>query len=212
MRTGSTVLHVLCFYGVPDDPELNAKPWHSVLQCAARLGNAPLIVGGDLHFPPRELGAVPWVVLGHLLTQRLVDVDAAFAAGTRRSMQCSFHWQRVHPCTRMHGVLPNSRVAAMVTDVAALLATGIAGRLPVVFTMAMERATQCVVRAVRPQPCAVAEEGVGLVNGARGAIAAGLGPAAGIGGGGRVVVLHDMGSRGVSLGAVGARPAARGHQ
>ena len=31
VRTGSTVLHLLCVYGVPGDPELNAKLWDSVL-------------------------------------------------------------------------------------------------------------------------------------------------------------------------------------
>ena len=43
----------------------------------------------------------------------------------------------------------------MVTDVAALPGTGIPGHLPVVFTMAMERATPRLVRAVRPQPVEV---------------------------------------------------------
>ena len=32
VRTGSTVLHVLCVYGVPGDPELNAELWYSVVQ------------------------------------------------------------------------------------------------------------------------------------------------------------------------------------
>ena len=80
VRTGSTVLHVLCVYGVPGDPELNAELWDSVLKYAARLGNAPFVVGRDFNFPLGELGSAPPVVLGHLLTQRLVDVDAAFAA------------------------------------------------------------------------------------------------------------------------------------
>ena len=155
MRTGSTVLHVLCVYGVPVDPELNAELWDSVLQYAARLGNAPFIVGGDFDFPLGELGAVPPVVLGHLLTQRLVDMDAAFAAGAGRSPQCSFYRQGVHPGARIDGVLADPRVAAMVTDVAALPGTGIRGHLPVVFTMAMERAMQRLVRAVGPQPVEV---------------------------------------------------------
>ena len=155
VRTGSTVLHVLCVYGVPVEPELNAEMWDSVLQYAARLGNASFVVGRDFNFPFGELGAVPPVVLGYLLTQRLVDVDAAFAAGTRRSPQCSFHRQGVHPGTRIDGVLGDPRVVAMVTGVAALPSTGIPGHLPVLFTMAMERATQCLVRAVRPQPVEV---------------------------------------------------------
>ena len=155
VRTGSTVLHVLCVYGVPGDPELNAGLWDSVLQYAARLGNAPFVVGGDFNFPLGELGALPPVVLGHLLTQRLVDVDAAFATGTGRPLQCSYHRQGVHPGTRIDGVLADPRVAAMVTDVAALPGTGIPGHLPVVFTLAMERAAQRLVRAVRPRPVEV---------------------------------------------------------
>ena len=155
VRTGSTVLHVLCVYGVPGDPELNAGLWDSVLQYAARLGNAPFVVGGDFNFPLGELGALPPVVLGHLLTQRLVDVDAAFATGTGRPLQCSYHRQGVHPGTRIDGVLADPRVAAMVTDVAALPGTGIPGHLPVVITLAMERAAQRLVRAVRPRPVEV---------------------------------------------------------
>ena len=155
VQTGSTVLHVLCVYGVPGDPELNAGLWDSVLQYAARLGNAPFVVGGDFNFPLGELGALPPVVLGHLLTQRLVDVDAAFATGAGRPLQCSYHRQGVHPGTRIDGVLADPRVAAMVTDVAALPGTGIPGHLPVVFTLAMERAAQRLVRAVRPRPVEV---------------------------------------------------------
>ena len=64
VRTGSTVLHVLCVYGVPGDPELNAELWDSLLQYAARLGNTPFVGGGDFNFPLGELGAVPPVVLG----------------------------------------------------------------------------------------------------------------------------------------------------
>ena len=95
---------------------------------------------------------MPPVVLRHLLKQRLVDVDAAFAAGTRHSPQRSFHRQRVHTGTRIDGVLADPREAAMVTDAAALPGTGIPGHLPVLFTMAIERATRRLVRAVRPQP------------------------------------------------------------
>ena len=47
---------------------------------------------------------------------------------------------------------------------------------------------------------------------ADGAVEAGLGPAASIAGGGRAMVLLDVGSGGVPPGAVGARPAARGRQ
>ena len=141
VRTGSTMLHVLCVYGVPGGPELNAELWDSALSYAARLGNTLFVVGGDFNFPLGELGAVPPVVLGHLLTQRLVDVEAAFAVGAGRSPQCSFHRQGVHPGTRIDGVLADPRVATMVTDVAALPGTGIPGHLPVVFTVAMEGAT-----------------------------------------------------------------------
>ena len=91
------------------------------------------------------------MVLRHLLTQRLLDVDADFAAGTGRSPQCSYHRQVAHPGTHIDGVLADLRVAAVVTDVTTLPGTGIPGHLPLVFTMAMERATQCLVRAVRPQ-------------------------------------------------------------
>ena len=155
VRTGSTVLHVPCVYGVPGDPELNAELRDSILQYTARQGNTPFVMGGDFNFPLGELGEVPPVVLGHLLTQRLVDVNAAFVAGTGRSPQCSLHWQGVHPGTRIDGVLADPHLAAMVMDVAALPGTGIQGHLPVVFTMAMERATQRLVRAVRPQPVEV---------------------------------------------------------
>ena len=140
VRTGSTVLHLLRVYGVSGDPELNAELCDSVLQYAARLGNTLFIVGGDFNFPLGELGVVPPVVVWHLLTQRLVDVDTAFAAGTGRSPQCSYHRQGAHPGTHIDGVLADPRVAAMVTDVAVLPGTGILGHLPVVFTMAMERA------------------------------------------------------------------------
>ena len=61
----------------------------------------------------------------------------------------------MHPRTRIDGVLADPPVAAMVTDVAALPDTGLPGHLPVVFTMAMERATQRLVRAVRPKPVEV---------------------------------------------------------
>ena len=61
----------------------------------------------------------------------------------------------MHPGACIDGVLANPRVAAMVMDVAALPGTGIPGHLPVVFTMAMERATQRLVHAVRPQPVEV---------------------------------------------------------
>ena len=97
---------------------------------------------------------VPPVVLGHLLA-RLVDVYAAFAAGTGHFLQCSFHRQEVHRGTRIDRVLTDARMAAMVTDVAALPGTGIPRHLPVVFTMAMEWPTQRLVRAVRPQPVEV---------------------------------------------------------
>ena len=151
VRTGGTMLHVLCVYGVPGDSKLNSELWDSVLQYAARLGNTPFVVSGDFSFPLGELGAVPPVDVGHLLTQRLVDVDAALAAGAGRSPRCSFHRQGVHPGTCIDGVLADPRAAAMATDVAEPPGMGIPGHLPVVFTMARERATQRLVRAVRPQ-------------------------------------------------------------
>ena len=218
VQTGSTVLHVLCVYGVLGKPELNTELWDSVLQYAPRLGNAPCVIGADFNFSLGELGAVPPVVVGHLLIQRLVDVDAAFAAGTGHSPQCSFHRQGVHPGARIDGVLADPRVAAMVTDVAALPCKGILGHLPVVFTMAMERATQRLVCPVPSQPVQVPKRelvlqmDLGAGGAADGAIAARLAPAAGIAGGGRAVVLLDVGSREVPLAAVGARPAARGRR
>ena len=71
------------------------------------------------------------------------------------SPQCSFHRQGVRPGTRIDGVLADPRVATMVMDVAALPGTGFPGHLPMVFTVAMERATQPLVRVVRPQPVEV---------------------------------------------------------
>ena len=68
VQTGSTVLDVLCVYGVPGDPELIAELWDSILQYAARLGKVLFIVGRYFNFPVEEQGAVPVVVLGHLLT------------------------------------------------------------------------------------------------------------------------------------------------
>ena len=150
--TGGTVLLLLYVYGIPNDTELNAELWDSVLQYAARLGNAPFLVGGDFNFPLGNLGSAPPVVLGHLMTQRLVDVDATFAAGSGRPLQCSYHLQGAHPGSRIDGVLADPRVAAMVTGVAAMPGTSIPQHLPVVFTLAMERATQRLTRALRPRP------------------------------------------------------------
>ena len=82
-------------------------------------------------------------------------MDGAFAACTGRSPQCSYLRDGVHPSTLRDGVLAAPRVAAMVTDVAALPGTGIPGHLPAVFTMAMEWATQRLVGVVRPPPVEV---------------------------------------------------------
>ena len=135
VHAGITAMYVLCVYGVPSDPELNTRIWDSGLHYAARLGTAPFLVGGHFHFPLGDLQAAPPWVLGHLVTQWMVDVGASFAAPSGRPLQWSYHIQGAHPGTHIVGVLADPRVAAMVTDVGAIPGRGIPGRLPMVFTV-----------------------------------------------------------------------------
>ena len=92
---------------------------------------------------------MPQAVLAHLLTRWLVDLDLEYA-GSEGRCQCGYTRAEEVATTRIDGVLADPRTASTVQRVEHIPSEGIPGHRVVRFNLAVEVASQEVLRAVRP--------------------------------------------------------------
>ena len=88
-------------------------------------------------------------MLAHLLTRRPVDLDLEYA-GSEERRQCGYTRGEEVTATCIDRVLVDPRTASTVLRVKRIPNEGIPGHRPVRFDVAVEAASQEVLRAVRP--------------------------------------------------------------
>ena len=82
--TGDTAVHVQLVYRHSGRPADNVAFFGRVLEYAARLGNAPQVLGGDINDPLDNLGRLPLALAMALLTRGLVDANAELTTAACR--------------------------------------------------------------------------------------------------------------------------------
>ena len=146
---GATLLHAVSVYGVVGHRKSNSALWEDMLHHLSSLGNAPHIVGADYNFPLAQLRDVPQAMLAHLLTRRLVDLNLE-SAGSKERCRCGYTRGEEVAATRIDGVLADLCTASTVLRVERIPSKGIPGHRPVCFDLAVEAASQEVLRAIQP--------------------------------------------------------------
>ena len=157
--SGDVTVHVQPVYGHSGRPAANAAFFGSVLEYAARHGNAPQLLGGDFNDPLDDLRRLPQSLSMALMTPRLVDVDAELAAATGGERVCRYEGGAGMRPTRIDGLLASTALAPMIRSVTALPETGIPGHMPAVFELGLEAAGQRVARFVKPKKVEVPQRG-----------------------------------------------------
>ena len=175
LSTGATVLHAQAAYGVSGQPALNRAFWQHAMDYAARHGAVPHSIGGDFNFPLVDLRQASPTLQGLLLSWCLADADSELPTTVGRPLLCLYVGVRGGHPTRIHGLLVDTRLAALLRGSEGLPECGILHHRPVRFELLTGATVQSVDQLVTmPRgviPPITEEEWVPLVQGLLDALA-----------------------------------------
>ena len=116
----SESLHAQAAYGVSSQPAFNRAFWDQAAQYVAQHGVAPQLAEGDLNVDPDRMLRAPLSVLAALLVHQPVGAGLELASAARRYPLCLYQGPEGTRPSRIHGLLVDTRLAALLR-VAALL-------------------------------------------------------------------------------------------